>query len=603
MKTSMIVIIVLVLIIIGLTGFMTLSKESDDSSSEKTQETSQIKGEEKDSAEGKVELEAEEIPSTKNTCTTPFIMNDEKNGCCLDIDSDNRCDSAETMTGKGQSMQENAGSDETSGQNNDAEYDSEAAGEEATMGEPDTFVAEDGCGDGHCEASEMDSCCFDCGCEAGEHCSLDNECLPTPSDDEIDLDVLYGLDPSMTLKLPKNSICGDGYCNDQGVQEGPEDRSSCCEDCGCLMGSCINNTCVNRFKLKQDFRFQGPKEDPLNSLSSTDYLLVTIDKITPTKIKFDGDRCTLLGPCLPDYYSEFEIFSMTKKGDDFQKVVYPLGRPSKTFLSENIRPSINTDPIPVFAMEKDYLDNDNIYFQTTVAEIDKNLVVPKMNFDNMPGEMYNLLLKGNDDQGTLYEALKASNDYGLGVHTKYFPYLQMDYSVREVKNYDGIRLKAKIKDFIFDEDSEDSRAEVVVWYRVADNIVADEYGIGTEYEGNQKAGGFFLENYDDIQSSDFPVTVRVNKEIYSTDNLGPFLYLEVEFVDLDSDCKSLPESPYPCVDTNKVDVLYSGNLFLTADDAWLLSYPNETLTKEFTLPVNGLGLNEATVELTREPLV
>ncbi len=550
-------------------------------------------------------------------CATPFIK--YNNSCCIDLNNNKKCDLLEKKTKKDNKTKNNE-----------------------LIGGTDDFTVDSGCGDGICTLEETNNCCFDCGCSEGYYCTNNNECSEK---------INFTLITTLKTDIQRAAVCGDGYC-DSNNPLGRENESNCCTDCGCSLGECNSTTNQCEFKIALLGGIKTLYElDPLNQTSYTEYLVVTLDSLEFNKEAFDGrlyedsisetigdilinsNDVTGMGG-LVDVNSEFIVFSKSKNYEDNtkQEIAYPMGRSlkaetaifdrsetkviqerdpiSEAFILRYYSPThtnILSSKIPLFTANMDYTLPSKIPITIMVTETDHKTVVPKITYDKTLDEVKEILSYKNDYQGRTDIILKKQDNYTLknsdyNENTINFLWdsdATLKYSVKKVKVYDNIKLKVLVE-YAFLEAKDpitEDKEENVIWYRVADDFVEDEFGVSTEYYTHQKAGTFkAIHNmFEDDDTEGLTINYH-NRQIFETDSLGPFLYVELQVVDLDSKCKNLEESPYMCVDTDKVDEKYPNSFFIYADDPRLLEKPDEEISFE-------VNAGYFKLKIIREPII
>ena len=286
--------------------------------------------------------------------------------------------------------------------------------------------------------------------------------------------------------------------------------------------------------------------------------------------------------------------------EEVQKVVYPLGRPKEVY-AEELSSSTFVENMPIFAIQKDYL-NDYIAFTILISEADKKTVLQKINYDTEYNKIKQLFSGKNDLLVEESIRLDKNNNYGIGTHTINEYGIEIKYTVKEVKVPYDIPIKVKLKkiDVIYsrDEPEGENPAEPVLWYRVADGFVADEYGVSTEYDTRQSFGGLELPPLGSGPASDYPTEKEFNNFVlFDTDSIGPFLTIELGLYDRDSKCKKLNDNLiYPCANTDKMEEIQQTQINYLLDDPRLLQNPEET--KTVTIKKDGFE-----IEITRGKFV
>lgn len=549
---------------------MTEEESTNEETDEETVEESEKSVEEKESSDDEETADdsdevTEENLGTIESCSKPFI--ESGTGCCLDVNEDGACDT----------VSEDAGS----------------------------------CGDGMCENGE--DCCADCGCPAREICS-DNECSPEESFSNEELQSVFEMKPMVFA--PR---CGDGACN------GDETQASCCSDCGCSGNDvCLSDGCgeLTLTPFFAPMEMVVPGQVASDDLSMSTYIVVVLESM---RTKVNGDQ--------PGQDGELMFFSEIDTGDEVQRVKWPNSFWKTTgdnmqLLGDEI------EAVPLFAYREEWMgdelaikmmasDNDirsampfidgsvptdevETYFSaSTCSSKYKNLVyIPGLSETlGTAGQFVRDLFGGedckeNDMFGTVTTTFSAANDWGAGqTYTVELDKIEYVYSIKKVTvpTDVGIEVKLKEVEIIKDGDSGSNKGEIVVHARAAESIVDGSYGIGPDTLDQGVAG------WKPGRKSDGE-TIAFDKVLYADDSVEPFLYIEVDVFDLDSDREEAEAySMFPGYLTKDADELGIGSYLFLLDDEELME--GKESTKVITLDKTESAIGEARIklEITRKP--
>ncbi len=561
-KTKNITILITILIILFLiTTIVTINitKNNTNEKINKNKEKNNINENNKNTQEfqnnnEKVTIKIQKL-NNNYVCNTPYIKHE--NSCCIDINNNKICDKDENEKNKNQ----------------------------------DSYYVIEGCGDGICTVDEKNNCCADCGCKEGSICTIDNECIKINNNNN------------------QNTENNNNQDNDQNNEEVKINFSTIFKDPYKLYefkNKTENNDTLN-FTLSNNGLLNFNSTIFYENLSTTDYIIAVLDSVKLTMGSYDdptivneglGDDLEVV---IPNNINEMMMYVQAyTPNEEVQKVVYPLGRPKEVY-AEELSSSTFVENMPIFAIQKDYL-NDYIAFTILISEADKKTVLQKINYDTEYNKIKQLFSGKNDLLVEESIRLDKNNNYGIGTHTINEYGIEIKYTVKEVKVPYDIPIKVKLKkiDVIYsrDEPEGENPAEPVLWYRVADGFVADEYGVSTEYDTRQSFGGLELPPLGSGPASDYPTEKEFNNFVlFDTDSIGPFLTIELDLYDRDSKCKSLKDHlVYNCANTDKMEEIQQTQINYILDDPRLLQNPEET--KTFTIKKDGFE-----IEITRGKFV
>ncbi len=482
--------------------------------------------------------------TSQNTyCNEPLILNEKrKDSCCMDNNANNVCD----------------------------------VYEENKNDKDDILTIIEGCGDGICTFEERDNCCMDCGCKKDYVCTIDNECV------QINIEENNGNNEFEESEGQNNIMkINFSYLLKYNVS--------------------LNNT-------KENETFEEEKINitlkPLSELEMfekeniplKEYLIVYFTKIYSSDN--DGLKCIRIlnkKKCYPDTESELMFYTQAYTGleEDYtnQKLIYPLGRAKSV---SNFHSFIK-NPMPIFSILTEELENKNdIKIKFLLSDSDKKTVLQKINYDTTIDEVKNIFSNKNDliiDNNII---LKKSENYNLGFHEEYEGISYYSYMVRKLYVPENIHLKVKLKEakvYSYTFLDTDDKPDLILWYRIADNFIADEFGTSTEYDTHQTAGSRLIQDKGGTFN---------NNILYETDDLGPFLFIELNLYDRDSSCKNLEDSPYVCANTDRLEEAVNGNIIFLSDSEELLQKPKEKITIEKELKT---FYGDIVVEIIREPII
>ncbi|MFH1126019.1 MAG: hypothetical protein V1703_02745 [Candidatus Altiarchaeota archaeon] len=454
------------------------------------------------------------------------------------------------------------------------------------------------CGDEECNENESSvSCCQDCGCAVGYSCNESNAC------EKISLN-LPGFLFKPALNLSSLIMCGDGVCSSL------DNATACCKDCGCPSGKyCSNNTC-------QSIYFKPGAAVPLLPVlqKGNPYLVVVLESV---KIIHNGDGTGDIG--------ELTMIAraMTNNGIE-QRVKWPTYLWKEESDGETLLGG-ERDAVPLFAIPEsdlgDYLmltfdfgDVDSDYSPLSVpcvvkefkgvapgplgfpVDIYETHVIPFATYSTLGEDIADSIYCGKNDKivetGGIIHG--PSDNWGLNeTHERAYGNIIIRYSMRRVFVSTNKKVDVKLKKITVhrDGDSGSNKGEINVFTRVADRFENDAFGM--DYK--QTVG----QNLERLGNTEYLMsdgeTKEFNQVIYSTNSLGPFLYIEVDVLDRDGDCKG---EDYQCI-FEEVGTL--SQLWL-ASEAELTQKQTETIT----IPISerrqsSVGDVTIDLEITRAP--
>ncbi len=480
-------------------------------------------------------------------CQPPLISSN--NGCCLDSDNDGNCD-----------------------QNDDL----------------------DPCGDGICQADEVNSCCLDCGCPDHKVCS-ENECLS-----KFEFSDSNKFEDIIKPKLHLN-FCGDGICSSKEKTDG-----DCCSDCGCPVGSfCGTDNKCSIFKIPPKIIKPPLLFGQNNQPKIENWIVVILDKI---KVRNSGDN---KDP------GELMFFSIARNGSKKQTVKWPLGGEKAIWRNQTLLGG-KLEAVPLFAMPEKQMSG-NLDLTMLFGESDLPSVIPYLNsdldakkvkylfsYDSCQKSSHrpvwvklltetifkpfmlltNLINKkdcrDNDFFGEIHRIFSPPN-WQIGEHKVDLRDITVFYEIKRIAVDPSKTMSLKLSQvkIINDGDRGDNKGEIVGWGRFATDFKADSFGAGVQF-ANHKQKIFDLGQHKLNGPAD--LGANLSKANYSV-VAQPFIYAELDLFDRDSDCLNNKidnqKIPYSCYQTNKLEEVGITSLLFFQD------------TKEGTYSINSGGVGEA----------
>jgi hypothetical protein len=307
------------------------------------------------------------------------------------------------------------------------------------------------------------------------------------------------LTPPVDLDFKLTLFCGDGICS-----EG-EDSSNCCIDCGCAMGQrCENNKC-------QMMSIPGIHTPLITQITTGEpYIIVVVDEIRINNLE--------------KTFIPFAMASAAKSGGELQRLKWP--QHYYTWASQNQILLIGDgNSIPLFSLPEEEM-GDELTLEMWLAELVKYVPDCPCNGATMQDmtleEKFGLkLFCGNEELGSFMEYHIKSDDWGVGqTFTKNMGGATVKYSIKRVYLPRELEVDVTLKKVTVHRNSWDTG--IHVYTRVADGFEPEAFGLNYEHTSHHKrylAGGKEF-NIGEGQTKTF------NHKIFSTQSLGPFLYVE-----------------------------------------------------------------------------
>ena len=230
------------------------------------------------------------------------------------------------------------------------------------------------------------------------------------------------------------------------------------------------------------------------------------------------------------------------------------------------------------------------------AFVQKNDLIGFNHYRKSVSSLFRSPNKAEDVQNMILNDKKNNYNGGLSV------------VARKVSVPSNMKIKVKLKKIkiIKDGDSGSNKGDLTLWYRVADGFSKNGFGASFEDTGKQLYGTMNLGEISDGG------VLYPDKVVFQTSHLGPFLYLEFNIFDRDSDCINPDRTKYPslkenfdCYLSTKLDDVGIFTTFLLANDTRLLFNPNSTIKLNILanyLSETGKASSSVLLEITRYPL-